>query len=120
MQREVATAEPVWLTLSSGLSHHVAIRLSKPAATKLANPTSASLTTSQRRLLTLWVQASRKVPVSSSWAMSGAPQNIPMRAGMTRTSAISAVDPRERVATGLLLQTGLCPPDALQAATAES
>ena len=78
-----------WLTMSSGLNHHVAIRLSNPAATKLASPTRPSLTTSQRRRLTLCVQARRNVPVSSSWAMSGAPQNIPMSAGTTRTSAVT-------------------------------
>ncbi len=46
-----------------------------------ARPTAPSLIATQRRLVTLWFQASRNVPVSSSLAISGAPQKIPMSAG---------------------------------------
>ena len=55
-----------------------------------ARPTSPIFTKSQRSRVTLWVQARRKVPDSSSWAMSGAPQNMPRRAGTTRTTVFSA------------------------------
>ena len=77
--------------LSMGLNHHETIRLIAPPTTALASPTRPSLTASQRRRLTLCVQARRKVPVSSSRATSGAPQNIPMSTGTTSTS------PRARI-----------------------
>ena len=41
---------------------------------------------SHRFLVTLCVQARRKVPVSSSRATSGAPQNMPSSAGATRSA----------------------------------
>src|SRR5580704_1984345 len=79
------------LTLSMGLNHHDTIRLSSPPTAALARPTSPSLTRSQRRRLTLCVQARRKVPVSSSRATSGAPQNIPITTGTMRTRASASV-----------------------------
>ena len=69
------------LTRSMGLNHQVRMRLSSPATAMLARPTTPSLTASQRVRVTLWVQASRKVPVSSSRATSGAPQKMPSSAG---------------------------------------
>jgi hypothetical protein len=48
-----------------------------------ASPTSPSFTASQRRRVTLWVQARRNVPVSSSRAIRGAPKKNPMSAGAT-------------------------------------
>ena len=48
-----------------------------------ARPVSASLTASHRVRVMLWVQASRNVPVSSSRAIIGAPQKMPMMAGAT-------------------------------------
>ncbi len=46
-----------------------------------ARPSIAILTISQRLRLTLWLQASLSVPVSTSLATSGAPQNAPISAG---------------------------------------
>jgi hypothetical protein len=47
------------LTRSSGLYHHVTIRLSSPAMTMLATPTMATFTASQRVREVLCVHASR-------------------------------------------------------------
>jgi len=57
------------------LDHHVTAKLNSPADSMLAVPTTPSFTSIQRERVTLWVHASRKEPVSSSRAMSGAPQN---------------------------------------------
>lgn len=46
-------------TRSTGLDHHVAMRLRIPAAAMLANPTTPSFRASQRVRVTLWVHASR-------------------------------------------------------------
>ena len=59
------------------------MRLNSPAVAMLASPIRPTLTVSQRLRVTLWVQASRWVPVSSSRVTSGAPQKIPTRAGTT-------------------------------------
>ncbi len=75
-------------TVSSGLDHQVTIRLNNPAATMLANPTTPTLTASQRVRVTLWVHARRNVPASSSRATSGAPQKTPMRAGTSSTTRL--------------------------------
>ncbi len=64
-----------------GLAHQPSIRLSTPAAARLARPRTVSLMASQRSRVTLWFQASRNVPLSSSRAISGAPQNRPITAG---------------------------------------
>ena len=47
-------------------------------------PPMTSLTASHRVRVTDWFQASAAVPVSSSRAISGAPQNRPMTAGASR------------------------------------
>jgi hypothetical protein len=45
--------------------------------------------------VTLWFHTSRWVPASSSRAISGAPQNSPISAGRTSTTAVTAWnDPR--------------------------
>ena len=49
-----------------------------------ATPVRVSLTASHRVRVTLWFQVSRKVPASSSRAISGAPQKMPMIAGAMR------------------------------------
>ena len=67
------------LTRSIGLDHQVTMRLNSPAVAMLARPARASLTASHRVLVMLWVQASRRVPVSSSRVISGAPQKTPIR-----------------------------------------
>jgi hypothetical protein len=73
-------------TRSMGLNHQVRMRLRSPVTAMQARPVTASRTASQRGRVTLWVQASRKVPVSSSRAMSGAPQKAPSRAGSTSST----------------------------------
>jgi hypothetical protein len=50
-------------------------------------PTAVSLTASHRVRVTDWFQARAEVPVSSSRAISGAPQNRPMTAGARRMLA---------------------------------
>ncbi len=72
---------------SMGLAHQPRMRLNNPAAAMLAKPTTLSLTASQRSRVTLWFQASRNVPVSSSRAISGAPQNRPITAGSRMISS---------------------------------
>ena len=59
------------------------MRLNNPATTIALTPTTASRITNQRVRVTLCVHASRKVPVSSSRATNGGPQNIPRIAGST-------------------------------------
>ena len=70
--------------LPIGAAHQACIRLNASVTTMAATPISTSLTASQRVRVMLWFQASRNVPVSSSRAISGAPQNMPMTAGATR------------------------------------
>jgi hypothetical protein len=73
---------------SIGTAHHVTIRLSNPVAATADRPISPSLTASHRLRVTLWFPARRKVPVSSSREISGAPQKIPMSPGRKYTAAI--------------------------------
>ena len=63
---------------SIGLAHQVMSRLSSPVVSMAARPTAASLTAIQRVRATLWFQARRNVPASSSRVTSGAPQNRPV------------------------------------------
>ena len=67
---------------SIGPAHQVMSRLSSPVVTMAARPIRASLTAIQRVRVTLWFQARRNVPASSSRVTSGAPQNSPIRAGV--------------------------------------
>ncbi len=64
-----------------GFAHQAAMRLSPPARALTAPPTRANFTTSHRDRLTLWVQARRKVPVSSSLATRGAEEDAEQRRG---------------------------------------
>jgi hypothetical protein len=80
----------VWAALSMGLAHQVTTRLPSPAAVMAARPVRASLTASQRVRVTLWFHTSRWVPASSSRVISGAPQNSPISAGRTSTTAVTA------------------------------
>src|SRR5450755_3596437 len=89
-----------WAAWKTGPEHQVIMRLSRPAAAMAASPIRPSLTASQRVRVTLWLHASRNVPASISRAISGAPQNAPMRAGApystttpTRSST-SSIEPR--------------------------
>jgi hypothetical protein len=79
------------------------MRLSSPVAIIAAPPTSASFEPSQRVRVTLWVQARRKLPVSSSRAMSGAPQKIPISAGTMKSSAVIAFCRKRSVWTKLVM-----------------
>jgi hypothetical protein len=76
------------LARSIGLAHQVTMRLSSAAVAMLARPIRPSLTASQRVRVTLWFHASRNVPASISRVTSGAPQKIPMRAGVARSNAL--------------------------------
>jgi hypothetical protein len=73
-----------------GLAHQVTARLPSPAAVVAARAVRPSLTASQRVRVMLWFHTSRWVPASSSRAISGAPQKIPMSAGRTSTTAVTA------------------------------
>jgi hypothetical protein len=55
--------------------------LNAPAAAATTAPSSTSLASAQRPRPKPWVQAYRKVPVSSSRASTGAPANAPISAG---------------------------------------
>ena len=79
-----------WFAASIGLAHQSTIQVSSPPIAMAAMPTSPSFTASQRCRVTLWVQARRKVPVSSSRAMSGAPKKSPTSAGAMVTMNGSA------------------------------
>ena len=71
-----------------GAAHQACMRLNASVTAMAAAPISASLTVSQRVRVMLWFQVSRKVPASSSRAISGPPQKTPVIAGamrMTRT-----------------------------------
>jgi hypothetical protein len=78
---------PELSAVSIGADHHVATRLRTAAASIAASVPRPSLVASQRVRVMLWVQASRWVPVSSSRATSGAPQNTPTTAGSATTDA---------------------------------
>ena len=74
--------------LPMGAAHQAWMRLNASVTAMAATPISASLTASHRVRVMLWFQVSRKVPASSSRAISGAPQKTPVIAGamrMTRT-----------------------------------
>ena len=86
--RETSSAAAA--ALSIGSDHQSTARLPSPATATAARPTSPSLTASQRVRVTLWFQTSRCVPASSSRAISGAPQKIPIRAGRTSTTDVTA------------------------------
>src|ERR1035437_8044670 len=74
MSRWSKEANGVMFTLSNGLDHQVTIKLTSPAVSIEATQSRPSLTANQCPLETLWVQARRKLPVSSSRATSGEPQ----------------------------------------------
>ena len=80
-----ATPKRFWFTASSGLAHQSTIQVSSPPIAMATIPTSPSFAASQRFRVTLWVQTRRKVPVSSSRAMSGAPKKSPTSAGTMAT-----------------------------------
>ena len=93
-----------WFTASIGLIHQSTIQVSSPPITIAARPTTASFTASQRRRVTLWVQERRKMPVSISRAISGAPKKSPMSAGAIITMSDSACcNGRSVPATGFVL-----------------
>ena len=72
--------------LPMGAAHQACSRLNASVTATAATPISVSLTISHRVRVMLWFQASRQVPVSSSRAISGAPQKMPMIAGAARTT----------------------------------
>ena len=74
-----------------GAAHHPCRRLNPSVTAMAAAPVSASLTVSHRALVTLWFQVSRLVPVSSSRAISGAPQKTPVIAGAMRMNRMPTV-----------------------------
>ena len=74
--------------LPMGSAHQAYMRLSASVTAMAARPVSVSLTASHRVRVMLWFQARANVRVSISRAISGAPQKMPMMAGvmrMTRT-----------------------------------
>jgi hypothetical protein len=70
--------------LPMGAAHQACRRLNASVTAMAARPISVSLTVSHRFRVMLWFQVSRKVPASSSRAISGAPQKMPMIAGAMR------------------------------------
>src|ERR1700730_270989 len=91
-----ASAFSAW----SGPIHQVTRAETAPARTAAASSSHPVLTASQCRLVTLWVQANWLVPVSSSCATIGAPQNIPASSGtadVAATSVVKAVLLRDRL-----------------------
>src|SRR5262245_26169979 len=69
------------LASSMRCAQEVIAQLSSPTVATDAPPMRASSVASQRVRVTDWFQARRYVPVSSSRAISGAPQKMPIRAG---------------------------------------
>ena len=66
---------PPWPTARlSGAAHQLNSRLSAPVTVTAASPPTASLTASHRVLVTDWLQARSKVPVSSSRAIRALPR----------------------------------------------
>ena len=63
------------------------------AAPRTISPpvTRTSLTVSHRARVTVWLQASRQVPYSSSRAISGAPTRTPISPGTIRATAQNAM-----------------------------
>ena len=76
-----APSAAAWLI---GAAHQVCIRLSASVRAMTVRPPVVSLTASHRVRVMDWFQARAAVPVSSSRAISGAPQNRPMTAGARR------------------------------------
>jgi hypothetical protein len=76
------TARPI------GAAHQACIRLRPSVTAMAAIPPTASLAASHRVRVTDWFQARTAVPVSSSPAISGAPQNRPVTAGASRMTAM--------------------------------
>jgi len=66
----------------SGAAHQANSRLSASVTAMAAKQPTVSLAASHRARVTDWLQARTKVPVSSSRASSGAPQNRPVTAGV--------------------------------------
>ncbi len=75
----------------SGPDHQVTRAETAPARTAAASSSHPVLTTSQRRLVMLCVQANWFVPVSSSCATIGAPQNSPGSSGTADVPTTSVV-----------------------------
>src|SRR6516225_9893627 len=72
----------IWLpSAKNGWKYQENSTLNAPAATVTTTASGTSLATVQRVRPKPWVQAYRKVPVSSSRASTGAPTNAPISAG---------------------------------------
>src|ERR1700733_3907596 len=83
----------------SGPDHQVTTAETAPASTAAPTSSHPALTASQRRLVTLCVQANWFVPVSSSLATVGAPQSNPGSTGTAdvATTSIAMIElPRGR------------------------
>src|ERR1700691_937760 len=98
MSNLVAPKAPAVSALS-GPDHQVTRAETAPARTAAPSSSHPALTASQRRLVMLCVQANWFVPVSSSLATAGAPQNSPGSSGTadvatTRNPIVGL--PRER------------------------
>ena len=74
------------LMATTGASAQLTSQAATAATAITATPTSATLTASQRRRVTLCVHARRCVPLSNSRATIGAPQSIPSRAGIASSA----------------------------------
>jgi len=79
---------------ANGAKYQENSTLNAPAAPATATASGTSLARVQRARPKPWVQAYRKVPVSSSRARTGATANAPSSAGTTcsKTATASAVD----------------------------
>src|SRR5580658_1839507 len=84
------------LSALSGPDHQVTTAETAPARAAAASSSHPVMTASQRHLVMLWVQANWFVPVSSSLATIGAPQNSPGSSGTADVATTSVVK------TGLL------------------
>jgi hypothetical protein len=92
-----------------GPDHQVTTAETAPAKAAAASSSHPVLTASQRRLVMLWVQANWFVPVSSSLATIGAPQNSPGSSGTAdvATTIVATVGlPRERFEPARLAEAG--------------
>src|ERR1700729_3411147 len=90
-----------------GPDHQVTTAETTPAMTAAASSSHPVFAASQRRLLMLWVQANWFVPVSSSCATAGAPQNSPGSSGTAdvATTSVATVELlRERFEPARLAQ----------------
>ncbi len=78
-----------WLTARLiGTAHQASSRLNTSVTAIAARPVRTSLIASHRVRVTDWFQARAEVPLSSSRAISGAPQNRPMTAGARRMTTM--------------------------------